>query len=96
MPERSISTYSLLENLAFLDGQRVRFGNDRYDVDDLREFLEDDDIDGLKSSTVVLTSELYFPSKRCNKNDVRMACRVNKKETAMDATVLDVAVALSR
>lgn len=42
-------TYTLLESDTLLNGQRVGFGNDRNDIDNLGQFLEDNDIDWLQS-----------------------------------------------
>ena len=41
--------YALFESLAFLEGERVGLGDDRDDVDDVRELLEHDDVNGLEA-----------------------------------------------
>ena len=42
-----ICAYPLLEGLTFCEGEGVRFGNDGDDVDDIRQLLEDHNVDGL-------------------------------------------------
>lgn len=48
---------TLLESLAFLGSQGVCLGNDRDDVDDIGELLEDDDVNGLQGVTRGLDEE---------------------------------------
>jgi hypothetical protein len=71
--EGKLLLYSLLECPAFFEGERIRLGDDRNDVDNIRELLENDDIDGLE----------------------RMSGRLDEEQTAVDASVLDVALSLS-
>lgn len=40
---------SLFECLTFLQRQRVGLGDDRYDIDNVRELLEHDDVNGFQS-----------------------------------------------
>lgn len=48
---------ALLERTTFFQSQGVGFRNDRDDIDDIREFLEDNDIDGLEGVTGRLDEE---------------------------------------
>lgn len=48
---------ALLERTTFFQGQRVCLCDNRDHIDDVREFLEDNDIDGLKSMTGWLDEE---------------------------------------
>jgi hypothetical protein len=40
---------SLLERLALFQGKRVSLGDDRYDIDDVGQLLQDNDIDGFEA-----------------------------------------------
>lgn len=42
----------MLEGDALINGQRVGLGNDRNDVDNLGQLLEDNDVNGLQSKVV--------------------------------------------
>ena len=55
--EGKLLLYSLLECAALFEGQGVGFGDDRDDVDDVGELLEDDNIDGLESMAGRLDEE---------------------------------------
>lgn len=50
---------SFLEGLAFLQGQGVRLGDDGDDVDNIGEFLENDDINGLETVDVERSAGRY-------------------------------------
>lgn len=63
---------ALLEGEALLGGQGVGLGNDGDDIDDIRELLEDDNVNGLEG----------------------VARGLDEEQTAVDAGVLDVALAL--
>jgi hypothetical protein len=40
---------SLLERLALFQGKRIGLGDDRYDIDDVGQLLQDNDIDGFEA-----------------------------------------------
>lgn len=48
---------SLLEDATLLESERVRLGDDRHHIDDIRQLLQDDDIDGFESVTRGLNKE---------------------------------------
>lgn len=82
-------TYALSEGLTLLEGQRVRFGNDRDNVDDLRELLENDNVNGLEPNT-----ERMRKKNLDHKDGLRMARGGDEEETAVYTRVGNVAVAL--
>lgn len=47
--EGKLLLYPFLEGGALLQGQAVALGNDRHDVDELAQFLENDNVDGLEA-----------------------------------------------
>ena len=49
--------YSVLECLTLLQGQTVALGNDRYDVDDVAQLLQHDDINGFEGMSRGLDEE---------------------------------------
>ena len=65
---------ALLEGLALLEGQGVGLGDDGHDVDNVRQLLQHNNVDGLE----------------------RVARGLDEEEAAVDARVLDVALALGR
>ncbi len=48
---------ALLEFLSLLEGQRVGLGDNRYDIDNIRKLLQDDNVDGLQRVTGWLDEE---------------------------------------
>lgn len=72
--ERKLLLDAGLELLTLLEGQGVGLGNDGHDIDDIRQLLEDDNVNGLEGVSGGLDEE----------------------EAAVDAGVLDVALALGR
>jgi hypothetical protein len=67
------TTHPLLKRITLNQGERVRLGNDRNDVDDFAQLLHDDDINRAE----------------------RVTGGVDEEQAAVDARVLDVAVAHS-
>lgn len=63
---------ALLECLTLLKGQRVGLGDNRHDIDNVRQFLQHDNIDRLE----------------------RVAGGLDEEQAAVDAGVLDIALAL--
>lgn len=55
--ERKLLLDALLELLSLFKSQRVGLGNDGYNVDNIRELLENDNIDGLQRVTGRLDKE---------------------------------------
>ena len=61
---RPSATYSLLELISLFQGQRVRLGDHRNDIDDFCEFLEHNDID-LAVSTGAHSNQQHLQASRC-------------------------------
>lgn len=64
---------SLLECHALFQGQGIGLGNDRYDVDDIGELLENDDVNWLKSSFGQYLVKNHTALTRWVKHDVRVS-----------------------
>jgi hypothetical protein len=77
------SIYPLLEQMPFLQGQGVRLGNDRYDIDDLCELLQDDDVD-------LLVSYYSIPPRSVTYRLQGVAGRVDEEETTVDTGIGDM------
>jgi len=58
-------TYSLLELVPLLQGQRVRLGNDGNDIDDLGKLLEYHDIDLMVSVDTTHQQQADIQASRC-------------------------------
>lgn len=84
-------TYTLSKGLALLQGQRVRLGNDGDNIDNLREFLEHNNVDGFEPNMKCIRESLLI-----YKDNLRMTRGGNEKQTAMDTRVGDVAITLCR
>lgn len=55
--ESEFLLYTLLESTSLLQGQGIRLGNDRYDIDNIWELLQNHDINGLQSVAWGLNEE---------------------------------------
>jgi len=55
--ERKLLLYPLLEGSAFFEGERVGFGDHRNDIYNVRELLEDDNVDRFERMTRRLNEE---------------------------------------
>jgi hypothetical protein len=86
--KESSPTYPLLEQMPLLQGQGVRLGNDRNDIDDLCELLQDDDIN-------LLVSYSSRPAESATYRLQGVAGRVDEEETAVDTGVGDVFISES-
>jgi hypothetical protein len=87
---------ALLERLTLLEGERVGLGNNGNNVDDIGQLLQNNDIDGLETmrGQWVSPQELEGSQGMGGANS-RMAGGLDEEQAAVNASILDVTLALS-
>jgi hypothetical protein len=94
--ERELLLDPLLECLAFFEGEGIGLGDDGNNVDNIRELLQNDDINGLEATLEVnWVSAGYLVDGLSGKEDSRMTRWLDKEQAAVDTGILDVTLTLS-
>lgn len=82
---------SFLECLSLFEGQGVRLCDNGHDVDDIRQLLENDDVNRFQTANSIINtlSTAYHTGE-----DSRVTRWLNKEQAAMNPGILNVALAL--
>ena len=91
---RCRKTHPLSEGGSFFQRQRVGLGDDRHDVDDVRELLQHDNVDGLEAAED--GSDVIWHCLASQPENIRVPRRLDEEETAVDAGILHVAFSVRR
>lgn len=93
--ERKFLLDSLLEHLAFLESERIGLGDHGNNIDDIRQLLQNNDVNGLESIDIQNDQSLHALNDRHMGHDSRMARGLDEKQAAVDTGILDITVTLS-
>ena len=88
-------TYPLLEGGSLLEGQRIRLGDDRYHVDDVRQLLKHDNVDGFQPGQRWSVQRIALCGIH-DRGNIRMSRRLNEEQAAVNAIILHVAFSMRR